>query len=162
MPIRRLGHIGIYVDDLPRMERFYTDVLGLTVTDHDEGGVFLSSRPGKVHHEMVLINGRTDHSDGRLINQISWMCESLEDLKGFKERLSSSDAVFHEIVTHGIAVGIYFYDPEGNRTEVFCATGIENVRQPYKRAVNIDQPDDDILRDLDRLHHADGITASLA
>ena len=33
----RLAHMGIYVHDRDKMERFYTEVLGLMVTDHGEG-----------------------------------------------------------------------------------------------------------------------------
>jgi catechol 2,3-dioxygenase len=32
----RLAHMGIYVQDRDRMERFYTEVLGLIVTDQGE------------------------------------------------------------------------------------------------------------------------------
>ncbi|MEJ2862177.1 VOC family protein [Actinomycetospora flava] len=167
MAIQRLAHVGLWVDDLQKMTRFYTDVLGLEVTDATDearatGAVFLSSRPDKAHHELALMAGRTDHDGGLLINQISWMCESLEDLQGFKRRLEASDARFHEIVTHGIAVGIYFYDPEGNRSEVFAPTGLDDVPQPYKKPVDLDQPMESLLDDLDRQHHADGIPASLA
>lgn len=167
MAIQRLGHIGIWVDDLQKMTKFYSEVLGLQITDATgegvtPGAVFLSSRPDKAHHELALMAGRTNHDPGLLINQISWMCESLEDLQGFRQRLAASEASFHEIVTHGMAVGIYFYDPEGNRSEVFAATGLEDVPQPYKKAVDLDQPLEGLLQDLDRQHHADGIPSSLA
>jgi cytochrome P450/catechol 2,3-dioxygenase-like lactoylglutathione lyase family enzyme len=167
MAIQRLGHIGIWVDDLQKMTKFYSEVLGLQITDATgedvtPGAVFLSSRPDKAHHELALMAGRTNHDPGRLINQISWMCESLEDLQGFKQRLAASEASFHEIVTHGMAVGIYFYDPEGNRSEVFAATGLDDVPQPYKKPVDLDQPLAGLLRDLDRQHQADGIPSSLA
>ena len=33
----RLAHMGIYVHDRTTMERFYTEVLGLMVTDQGEG-----------------------------------------------------------------------------------------------------------------------------
>ena len=167
MAIQRLGHVGIWVDDLQKMTNFYSEVLGLQITDATgedvtPGAVFLSSRPDKAHHELALMAGRTNHDPGRLINQISWMCESLEDLQGFRQRLAASEATFHEIVTHGMAVGIYFYDPEGNRSEVFAATGLDDVPQPYKRAIDLDQPLDGLLQDLDRQHRADGIPSSLA
>jgi cytochrome P450/catechol 2,3-dioxygenase-like lactoylglutathione lyase family enzyme len=167
MAIQRLAHVGIWVDDLPRMSKFYSEVLGLQITDATgedvtPGAVFLSSRPDKAHHELALMAGRTNHDPGRLINQISWMCESLDDLQGFRERLAASEATFHEIVTHGIAVGIYFYDPEGNRSEVFAATGIDDVPQPYKKAVDLNQPLESLLHDLDRQHQADGIPSTLA
>lgn len=166
MAIQRLAHVGIWVDDLPKMTKFYTEVMGLQITDvSDEevktGAVFLSSRPDKAHHELALMAGRTNHDPGRLIQQISWMCESLEDLQGFKSRLEASEATFDQIVTHGISVGIYFYDPEGNRSEVFTATGINDVPQPYRKIVDLDQPVESLREDLDRQHQADGFASSL-
>ena len=39
--IAELGHVGVRCFDLARQLEFYTEVLGLAVTDHDEGlGVF--------------------------------------------------------------------------------------------------------------------------
>ena len=42
--VRGLGHFGIYVQDMEMMTAFYTDALGMTVTDHDE----TSPRPAEV------------------------------------------------------------------------------------------------------------------
>jgi catechol 2,3-dioxygenase-like lactoylglutathione lyase family enzyme len=41
----RLAHMGIYVQDREKMERFYTEVLGLMVTDtaRDAPGCILRS-----------------------------------------------------------------------------------------------------------------------
>ena len=55
--IARLGHIGIHCSDLAAQEEFYTQVLGLTVTDRDDdaGLIFLSAQPEVEHHEVLLI-----------------------------------------------------------------------------------------------------------
>ena len=66
MTIRaQLAHVGIYVRDMPRMEKFYTEVLGLIVTDRgtssrgDMSLTFLSASPS-VHHQFVLVSGRPE------------------------------------------------------------------------------------------------------
>lgn len=41
-------------------------------------------------------------------------------------------------VTHGNAIGIYFFDPEGNRNEVYLRIE-RDVRQPFRKTVNLDQ-----------------------
>jgi hypothetical protein len=54
------------------------------------------------------------------------------------------------VVTHGNAIGIYFYDPEGNRCELYWKTGLA-ARQPFLEAIDLDQPAEAILarvRDL--------------
>ena len=33
--ISRLGHVGLFCNDLMKMRRFYSEVMGLTITDED-------------------------------------------------------------------------------------------------------------------------------
>ncbi|HEY2669454.1 MAG TPA: VOC family protein [Rugosimonospora sp.] len=141
MAIVELGHTGLYVNDLQRMREFYTEVLGLTVTDEDEtlGMVFLSSRPSVEHHELVLQRGRTAAPDARLTHQISWRLDSLDDLVRFHERFREAGVRVQQEVTHGNAYGIYFFDPEGNRNEVYVRID-RDVRQPFRKALDLDQP----------------------
>jgi len=57
--IARLGHVGLFVEDVARSLAFYRDVLGLVLTDADEqnGMYFLSARPAEDHHEFLLCAG---------------------------------------------------------------------------------------------------------
>jgi catechol 2,3-dioxygenase-like lactoylglutathione lyase family enzyme len=144
--VTRLGHTGIYVEDLARMRDFYTRVLGLAVTDEDDerGIVFLSARPDEEHHEFVLMRGRTAPSEARLIQQISWHVGSLDDLLAFHRLLRAEGVTVEREVTHGIALGIYFLDPEGNRVEVYWPTD-QRVPQPFGEAIDLDQPGEAVL-----------------
>jgi catechol-2,3-dioxygenase len=119
--VRGLGHIGLYVRDVERMSRFYEDVMGLTVTKRDPGGraVFLSTDPAASDHEIVVMAGRPAGEDPHLVQQISWRLASLADLRRFHERLVRDGYRIDRVLNHGSAVGCYFFDPEGNRTEVF-------------------------------------------
>ena len=78
------------------------------------GIVFLSARPEDEHHEMVLQRGATD-GPGNRVNQISWRLESMEALRAFDRRFAEHDVRIQQKVTHGNALSIYFFDPEGNR-----------------------------------------------
>jgi catechol-2,3-dioxygenase len=119
--VRGLGHIGLYVRDVERMSRFYQDVMGLVVTKRDPGGraVFLSTDPAASDHEIVVMAGRPSGEDPHLIQQISWRLASLADLRRFHARLVGEGYRIDRVLNHGSAVGCYFFDPEGNRTEVF-------------------------------------------
>jgi catechol-2,3-dioxygenase len=152
MNIVELGHTGVYVFDLAVMEEFYTRVMGLTVTDRDEdlGIVFLSARPEVEHHELVLQRGRSAGADARLVHQISWRTDSLESLVAFHRHFRANDVKVQQEVSHGNAIGIYFYDPEGNRNEVYLAID-RDVRQPFRKDINLDQPIADIWRDAEEL-----------
>ncbi|HLI24513.1 MAG TPA: VOC family protein [Acidimicrobiales bacterium] len=157
MGICELGHTGLWVYDLALMRDFYTRVLGLTVTDEDpdEGMVFLSSRPDEEHHEMVLAAGRTAPLDTRQTHQISWRLDSLDSLIDYRRRFAVEGVPIQQVVTHGNAFGIYFFDPERNRNEVYWPTG-EAVRQPFRKSLELDQEPEAILAEAAALLHAAG------
>jgi catechol-2,3-dioxygenase len=150
--IAELGHTGLWVKDLERMKAFYTRVLGLTVTDEDpeEGVVFLSSRPQVEHHEFVLATGRVGGPDTMVTHQISWRVAELSDILEFHERFKAEGVEIQQEVTHGNAVGIYFFDPEGNRNEVYWRTGVP-VTQPFRKTLNLEQLPDAVLAESERL-----------
>ena len=120
-----LGHVGIYVQDLERMVAFYRDVMGMQVTKQNwrMGAVFLSADPDAVDHEIALMRGRPSADDPHLIQQISMRVETLDDLRTFHRRLRADGYRIERVVNHASAIGCYFFDPEGNRTEVFWVTG---------------------------------------
>ena len=157
--IAELGHTGLWVNDLEKMRDFYTRVLGLTVTDEDPdlGMVFLSSRPDVEHHEFVLGKGRVGGPEIKLAHQFSWRVERLEDVLEYHEIFKREGVEVQQEVTHGNAVAIYFFDPEGNRNEVYWATGRE-VRQPFRKTIDLEQSADAVMAESDRLV-ADGTPA---
>jgi len=147
-----LGHVGIYVRDLERMVAFYRDVMGMRVTKQNwrAGAVFLSADPEAVDHEIALMRGRPDAADPHLLNQISMRVESLDDLRAFRRRLTAEGYRIEGIVNHASAIGCYFFDPEGNRTEVFWVTG-RPCWVPTANPIDIERPDEAVLADVDRL-----------
>ena len=147
-----LGHVGIYVRDLERMVAFYRDVMGMQITKQNwrAGAVFLSADPEAVDHEIALMRGRPDPKDPRLINQISLRVESLDDLRVFRRRLVAEGYRIDAIVNHASAIGCYFFDPEGNRTEVFWVTG-RPCWVPTANPIDIEQTDEAVLAEVDRV-----------
>jgi catechol-2,3-dioxygenase len=150
--VKGLGHIGVYVRDIDRMLAFYRDFLGMQVTKRSPNGgsVFLSSDPERVDHEIALMTGRPPEEQ-HLIQQISMRVDTLDDLRDFKRRIEHEGYQIDGIVTHLSAIGCYFFDPEGNRTEVFWLTGRPSwvtVSIP----IDIDRPDEEILADIDRVY----------
>jgi len=135
------------------MRDFYTRVLGLTVTDEDldRGLVFFSSRPEEEHHEFVIMRGRTGPDDAKVVQQISWHVDSLDTLLEFHRALQAEAGVTVEReITHGIAIAIYFLDPEGNRIEVYWATD-KDIPQPFGKAVDLDQSAEAVLAQAEAL-----------
>ena len=147
-----LGHVGIYVRDLERMVAFYRDFLGMQITKQnwERGMVFLSSDPAASDHEIALMRGRPAADDARLIQQISMRVESLDDLRAFRRRLVAEGYRIEGVVNHASAIGCYFFDPEGNRTEVFWVTG-RPCWVPTANPIDVEQPDAVVLAEVDRV-----------
>jgi catechol 2,3-dioxygenase-like lactoylglutathione lyase family enzyme len=147
-----LGHVGIYVRDLERMVAFYRDVMGMQVTKQNWrlGIVLLSADPEAVDHEIALVRGRPSADDPHLVQQISLRVASLEDLRAFHRRLRAEGYRIDTVVNHASAIGCYFFDPEGNRTEVFWVTGRPSW-VPVANPIDIEQPDEAVLAEVERL-----------
>ena len=146
MPTPKLCHIGIYATDLNTMVDFYTRVLGLTVTDRGPNDriVFMSAHPETEHHEFVL-----SPSDERRANaqQISFTVGSLDDLKELYHDIKGYGCNVDRVVSHGIAFGCYFRDPEGNRVEVYWHTG-KDYPQPHGDPLDLTLSDEELQRVL--------------
>ena len=148
----RLAHVGIYAHDKPQLERFYTTVLGLMVTDSGKARsgmelTFLSASPGN-HHQLVLVGGRPDTAGFNPINQISFMVDSLADLRVVQRRALDNGATDMRVVSHGNAWSCYFKDPEGNTVEAYLDTPF-HVPQPHGEPLDLSKPDDEILRETE-------------
>ncbi|WP_030434812.1 VOC family protein [Actinoplanes subtropicus] len=152
MAITGLGHTGFWVTDLAKMRDFYERVLGLTVTDEDEelGIVFFSSCPEQEHHEFVLQKGRTAPPGSKLTHQVSWRVDSIETILEYHRRFRAEGIAVQQEVTHGNAIGIYFFDPEGNRNEVYLRVE-RDIRQPFRKTINLDQDPAAVLAEAERL-----------
>jgi catechol 2,3-dioxygenase len=153
-PAVSFSHFGIHVTDLPRMEAFYTRVLGFLVSDRGQlpGGstlAFLSRDPDE-HHQMVLASGRPPGVEYNVVNQISFKLPSLDDLKAMHARVREAGIGEFRIVTHGNAWSIYFADPEGNRVELFVDTPW-HTPQPLAEPFDIDAPVAAILEQTEAL-----------
>jgi catechol-2,3-dioxygenase len=53
------------------------------------------------------------------------------------------------VVSHGNAIGVYFFDPEGNRCEVYWQTGLA-ARQPFVQHIDLDRDTEELLDDVRR------------
>lgn len=144
----RLSHLGIFVRDIPTLERFYTSVFGLLVTDRGVGKtfkhplVFLSGNPEQ-HHQLVLSGGRGADAPSTVM-QISFMVDSLAELRELRAKALSHGAQNLLGLNHGNSWSIYFDDPEGNKIEIYMDT-VFHTPQPCGEPLNLDQSDEALL-----------------
>jgi catechol-2,3-dioxygenase len=138
-----LGHVGLFVRDMPKMIDFYTNFLGLTLTDRgpDDRIVFLSANPASEHHEIALARSQDRHTDPQ---QLSFTCASLTDLKAFWQRIKDENLKVHHVTNHVNAFGCYFHDPEDNVVEVYWHTG-RDYPQPCGLPLDLDMSEEELL-----------------
>ena len=147
--IEGLGHVGIYADDIMKQRDFYTRVIGLKIADEDldgRGMCFLSSDPEREHHEFVLMKGKEAPEGAKVIQQISFIVPTIDDLRDHYHRLQAENVKIDRIVSHGNAFGMYFFDPEGNRIELYYKTGFK-VPQPHGDPIDLEEPNEKLLAD---------------
>ncbi len=151
----QLTHVGIYVNDMAKMRRFYTEVFGLTVTD--TGGPpdfhldmnFMSANPGE-HHQLVLVAGRPDEATANVAQQISFLVKSLDELRAMRDRVVDAGLKVRRTITHGNAWSVYFSDPEDNIVEVYVHTPWHSP-QPMGETFDLDLSNDRIMAETEAL-----------
>ena len=144
-----LGHVGLYVSDFERSLDFYTRVIGLQPSDVDweRRFAFLSTQPDEEHHEVFLMDAPDKVApDG--VQQVSFRCASLDDVLGFKRVFAAEKVRIDQEVTHGNAVSIYFFDPDGYRLEVYWKAPRE-VHPPFLTPIDLTANEDGIMRQVD-------------
>jgi len=123
---RKLGHVGIYVKDLERSKKFYTDGVGLKVSDELPGrAVFM--RCSHDHHDTVLFQIAAEKSarsqnDRAEIQQIAYEVDRLDDLrqKAAELRAQGIEVTGPDQKGPGMDKTIEFCDPDGNRIQFYC------------------------------------------
>ena len=145
-----LTHAGILVWDIERMRRFYTQVLGLIVSDAGRSPisgrefVFMTAEPDK-HHQFVLTTGRPQDERSSTVFQMSFRLEQLAHLRVVDARARAAGASRFVSMSHGNAWSVYFDDPEGNTIEVYVDTPWY-VPQPHGDPLDLALPDHEIYR----------------
>lgn len=127
------GHVGLNVQDLERSTAFYVAVFGFDVLSDaamaDQGYVFL----GYGDDLVLTLWQQTEEgfaSDRAGLHHLSFAVADVSDVEEARERLAAMGTLFAQdgIVSHGpgaVSGGIFFYDPDGIRLEIFTGSGLE-------------------------------------
>jgi catechol-2,3-dioxygenase len=148
--VTSLGHVGVYVRDMERSVKFYRDILGIQVSDRSpRGGVFMTAQDRALeHHELLLAPGRNDDGKANVLQQISFRCASVADVKEFYRVFVENNVPINRCVSHGNTVSIYAEDPDGNSVEVYWPTGVD-VPQPFGKPMDLSKSEADIMQQLE-------------
>ena len=131
-----LGHVNIYVRNAEVSHKWYGDILGLHTYDFVPGrAAFMCANLDESHEVALMEVGETANGPGERqvgLNHMAWRMDSLEDLKEFYNRLKEKNVPMSP-ADHGISLGIYFKDPDGNGIEVYY----EMPRSQWHRQENL-------------------------
>ncbi|CAN5173055.1 hypothetical protein BH10PSE13_BH10PSE13_25430 [soil metagenome] len=149
-----LSHLGIFVRDIDAVEHFYTTVFGLYATDRGVGKTFKNhlvflTGDARQHHQLVLSSGRPADAPSTIM-QLSFMVDSLDDLRAIKASALVHGATNMMGLNHGNAWSIYFDDPEGNKVEVYKDSPF-HVPQPCGEPLDLELDDAALLAQTETL-----------
>lgn len=119
-----LDHCLLYGPNVPETARLFTEALGFSLAEKvvapDDGpmiAAFLTSNNSA--HDVAFI----DHAEPGKFHHASFLVDSWHDV-GHAADLIARFNISRDIgpTRHGITMGqtVYFFDPSGNRNEVFC------------------------------------------
>jgi catechol 2,3-dioxygenase-like lactoylglutathione lyase family enzyme len=128
--LRRLGHVVLNVTDLDAAVRFYTELLGLAVSDRypdsmvPGGMVFM--RCNADHHGVALVGG-AGKSERTTLNHFAFEVATLDEVFRTRAwlRKHGVPVVFEGRRRAGCQIAVEFQDPDGNNVEVYW--GIDQV-----------------------------------
>ena len=133
--INKVGHVVLAVKDPEASAKWYTEVLGMDLMYYNEKGQMAFLSFGTQHHDIAVVKAPEDATLGSPgISHTALQIEGgLDELKQLYQRMRDKGVEIDFNTDHGLSQSVYFFDPDGNRLEVFCETmtpaeGIEFMR----------------------------------
>jgi catechol-2,3-dioxygenase len=120
----RLNHAVLFVTDLARSERFYTEVFGMEVASREPraNAVFLRL-PRSVHdHDIGLMGvgpaAPPKRRGGIGLYHLAWQVDTIDDLQQARTLLAEAGAYTGESSHGGTTKSVYGADPDDNEFEI--------------------------------------------
>jgi len=119
--IKKVGHVVLGVRDPARSVKFYTEVLGMELVKvlDDMQMAFFSF--GERDHDIAVIKVPDEQPVGSsgLAHTALEIEGDQEQLRELYERLKRYGARVEFTADHVLTKSVYFFDPDGNRLEIF-------------------------------------------
>ena len=141
----RLNHAVLFVADLERSLRFYTDIFGMEVVAHEPraNAAFLRLPRSGNHHDLGLFGVGTAGGPKRRgaigLYHLAWQLDTVDELVEARQALLDAGAYTGES-SHGATKSIYGADPDGNEFELMWMLPRDQWG-PYENAAPIDHLD---------------------
>ena len=131
MEVKELGHLVLYVSDLPASVQFYRDVLGWQPIMGAEKGTLpfqaaaFAAPSQRTHHELLLIDVGPDAAKlprGRRVGLYHFglkIGDSDDDLREALTWLRENGVPVLGASDHTVTHSLYIADPDGNEIELY-------------------------------------------
>ncbi|PIE11282.1 MAG: catechol 2,3-dioxygenase [Rhodobacterales bacterium] len=122
MKATRLDHCLLYGPNIPEVQKFFTTALDFSVpetVESPDGVIATWMTVSNKAHDIAFV----DHPEPGKLHHIAFFLETWEDVLHAADIMGRYEISLDIGPTrHGITRGqtIYFFDPSGNRNEVFC------------------------------------------
>ncbi len=119
----RLNHAVLFVADLERSVRFYSEVFGMEVMAREPqaNAAFLRLPRSGNHHDLGLFGvggaGGPRRRGAIGLYHLAWQVDTIEDLAAARQTLLEHGALTGQS-DHGATKSVYSADPDGNEFEV--------------------------------------------
>jgi catechol-2,3-dioxygenase len=133
MPFRcnKIGHVALYVKDLQRSAKFYTEVMGFSISDVYSsnilpgGVVFL--RCSADHHGVALFPLPEGQTPTGGLHHMAFEVSTLDEVLRARDHLRKHDVPIHFEGRRraGVQLAIEFCDPDGHNLEIYW--GIDQI-----------------------------------
>jgi len=120
--INKVGHVVLNVRDLDASMAFYTTALGMELVTHNTQRQMAFLSFGTQHHDIALCQAPAGAERGAIgINHIAMQIEGgVEELSQLYGRLLKAGAQIDRTTEPSTTLSVYFFDPDGNRLEIFA------------------------------------------
>ena len=119
----RLNHAVLFVSDLERSLRFWSDVFGMAIVAREPraDAAFLRLPRSGNHHDLGLFGigaGAPPRQPGTVgLYHLAWQVDTIDELAQARATLAELGALTGES-SHGATKSLYGIDPDGNEFEV--------------------------------------------
>jgi catechol 2,3-dioxygenase len=132
--IRKLQHAVFNCRNVEASMKFYTEMLGMEVVSYNPERKMAFLSFGGEHHNIALFQWATNTAavdpDHVGLNHLALEIEGGEDeLKALYEHLKAHDVQVDRVTDHVISRSVYFFDPDGNRLEIFADMMADKAKQ---------------------------------
>jgi catechol 2,3-dioxygenase-like lactoylglutathione lyase family enzyme len=161
--VTHLDHVALSANDPDALARFYEQFLGMRLVGRLDGnrGVFLATAHRPVGPDIEFFqtpdakSGRTEQhnfSEHDLASpHVAFRVAALADLQTNQREVTRFGGTFVAAVNHGAVISCRVLDPEGHHIDLVWITGYPMPRIPSLSPIDLEQSEEDVMRQLEAL-----------